>query len=733
MLPGDAITRPDDVGSDSVGVLLPLPIHALYDYLVPEDVDVVPGSYVMVPLGGRSVLGVVWGEPLGDVAPEKLKAILEVKPAPPLSPILRDFVEWVARYTVNSPGAVLRMVLRVSEALDPPRPRLAYRRAGDLPPRMTPARQRVVNLLRDAPPLEKADIVREAGVGSSVIKGLVETGTVEIVELPAAPRLPLPDPEAQGPVLSDDQAVAADELTMQVKRGGFATTLLEGVTGSGKTEVYFEAVAEALRHDKQVLVLLPEIALSAQFLRRFAERFGAEPVVWHSDVPRKKRRDAWRAVADGSARVIVGARSALFLPFAKLGLIVVDEEHDGSFKQEDGVCYNARDMAVVRGRLEDLPVVLCSATPSMETLVNVELGRYGGLMLAERHGGATLPDVTAVDMRSAGTERGHWLSPPLIDAIQTALDAGEQGLLFLNRRGYAPLTLCRTCGHRFACPNCSAWLVEHRHYGRLQCHHCGFSGPIPDSCPVCSSTDSLVACGPGVERLLEEVEHRFPDCRTEVMSSDTLVGPDATQEMIARFEAREIDLLIGTQVAAKGHHFPMLTVVGVVDADLGLEGGDLRAMERTWQLLHQVAGRAGRAEHPGRVLLQTYDPENPVLTALASDDREGFLGYLKEQRRAAGMPPFGRLAGIILSGTREADVRSLARELARHGPRGDGIQTLGPAPAPLALLRGRYRWRLLVHARRDVDLQGAIRAWLKPVKLRGTMRLQVDIDPYSFF
>ncbi len=729
---GDAITPQDEASSESVSVLLPLPIHALYDYLVPEDVDVVAGSYVMVPLGGRSVLGVVWGAPLGDVAPEKMKPILEAKAAPPLSPVMRDFVDWVARYTVNQPGAVLRMVLRVSEALDPPRPRLAYRRGGDLPPRMTPARQRVVGLLSDGPPLERADIVREAGVGASVVKGLVEAGTVEIVELPAAPRIPRPDPSAQGPVLSDDQSVAADALIGQVKAGGFATTLLEGVTGSGKTEVYFEAVAEALRHDRQVLVLLPEIALSAQFLRRFAERFGAEPVVWHSDVPRKKRRDAWRAVTDGTARVVVGARSALFLPFAKLGLIVVDEEHDGSFKQEDGVCYNARDMAVVRGRLEDLPVVLCSATPSMETLVNVEQGRYRGLALAERHGGAALPDVAAVDMRSAGTERGHWLSPPMVEAFQTALEAGEQGLLFLNRRGYAPLTLCRTCGHRFACPNCSAWLVEHRHFGRLQCHHCGFSGSVPESCPTCSNTDSLVACGPGVERLLEEVEQRFPDCRTEVMSSDTLAGPDAAQELIARFEAREIDLLIGTQVAAKGHHFPMLTVVGVVDADLGLEGGDLRAMERTWQLLHQVSGRAGRAEHPGRVLLQTYDPENPVLAALVSGDREGFLRYLKEQRRAAGMPPFGRLAGIILSGTREADVRHLARELARHGPRGDGIQTLGPAPAPLALLRGRYRWRLLVHARRDVDLQGAIRTWLKPVKLRGTMRLQVDIDPYSF-
>jgi primosomal protein N' (replication factor Y) (superfamily II helicase) len=728
----DAITPLESQDAGSVAVLLPLPIHALYDYLVPDDIEVAPGSYVVVPLGGRDVLGVVWGDALGDVAPEKMKPILAVKPAPPLSDTMRGFIDWVARYTVNTPGAVLRMVLRVTEALDPPRPRIAYRLAGEPPERMTFARHRVIELLREGPPREAGDIAREAGVGTSVVKGLVAAGTLQVVELPATSRVAAPDPDVAGPVLSPDQAAAARTLVAQVQAGGFVTTLLEGVTGSGKTEVYFEAIAEALRHDRQVLVLLPEIALSAQFLRRFAERFGAEPLVWHSDVPRKKRRDAWRAVADGTARVVVGARSALFLPFAKLGLIVVDEEHDGSFKQEDGVCYNARDMAVVRASLEDFPVVLCSATPSMETLVNVELGRYQRLALAQRHGGAELPEVQAVDLRIDAPERGRWLSPPLVAALDAAMAAGEQGLLFLNRRGYAPLTLCRTCGHRFACPNCSAWLVEHRHFGRLQCHHCGFAGPVPEACPSCAAADSLVACGPGVERLIEEVMLRFPDCRAEIMSSDTLTGPEAAQELIARFEAREVDLLIGTQVAAKGHHFPMLTVVGVVDADLGLEGGDLRAMERTWQLLHQVAGRAGRAEHPGRVLLQSYDPDNPVIAALVSGDRDRFLGYLKEQRRAAGMPPFGRLAGIVVSGTREADVRQLARDLARHAPRGDGLVTMGPAPAPLSLLRGRYRWRLLVHARRDVNIQGAIKAWLAPVKLRGSLRLQIDIDPYSF-
>ena len=588
----------------------------------------------------------VWSgaQHLAIVAPEKMKSILEVKLAPPLTDTMREFITWVARYTVNTPGAVLRMVLRVTEALDPPRPRIAYRLAGEPPERMTAARHRVIELLRDGPPRDAGDFAREAGVGISVVKGLVAAGTLQVVELPATARLAVPDPAVAGPTLSADQAVAAATLVAQVGAGGFSTTLLEGVTGSGKTEVYFEAVAAALRSNKQVLVLLPEIALSAQFLRRFAERFGAEPVVWHSDVPRKRRRDAWRAVTDGAAGSWSAPVRPLFLPFANLGLIVVDEEHDGSFKQEDGVCYNARDMAVVRGSLEGFPIVLCSATPSMETLVNVELGRYERLALVRRHAGAELPEVVAVDMRSTGIERGRWLSPPLVAALEEAMTAGEQGLLFLNRRGYAPLTLCRACGHRFACPNCSAWLVEHRHFGRLQCHHCGFAGSVPEACPACATADSLVACGPGVERLIEEVMLRFPDCRAEIMSSDTLVGPGAAQELIGRFEAREVDLLIGTQIVAKGHHFPMLTVVGVVDADLGLEGGDLRAMERTWQLLHQVAGRAGRAEHPGRVIsaeLRSGEPGDGRAGLRRSRPLFGLLEGAAPRRRHAALWPFG--------------------------------------------------------------------------------------------
>ena len=728
----DATTPGRYLAADTVSVLLPLPVPGPYDYRVPSGMDVEAGAIVRVPLGSREITGVVWGEPTGEVGHNRLKEILEVRDAPPLAEALRAFVSWVARYTVNPEGAVLRMVLRAPGALDPPRPRVAWRATGEEPERMTEARRRVLALLSDGMPRGQSEIANEAGVGTGVVKGLASAGALQEVLLPAHGRSRQPDPETPGPVLSGDQAAAAAELVGAVEKGGFEAFVLEGVTGSGKTEVYFDAIAATLRAGRQALVLLPEIALSAQVLDRFAERFGAPPAMWHSDVPARLRRATWRGVATGEVRVVVGARSALFLPYAELGLIVVDEEHDGSFKQDDGVCYHARDMAVVRASLEDIPIVLSSATPSLETLVNIDRGRYRALVLASRHGGASMPQVEAIDMTRAGTERGRWLSPTLVAALTETLQAGEQSLLFLNRRGYAPLTLCRKCGHRFACPNCTAWLVEHRHLGRLQCHHCGLSIAPPQSCPSCAAEESLVACGPGVERLAEEVAARFPEARCEIMASDTMLGPQAAADLIGRVEAHEIDILIGTQVAAKGHHFPMLTVVGVIDADLGLDGGDPRAMERTWQLLHQVSGRAGRADRPGKVYLQTYEPRHPVMEALVSGDRERFLEREKAERERAAMPPYGRLAGIVVSGADEGEVRRLANALARRAPRGDGIETFGPAPAPLSLLRGRFRWRLLVKARRDVNIQAVLRSWLDPVKITGSLRIQIDVDPLSF-
>jgi primosomal protein N' (replication factor Y) len=597
---------------------------------------------------------------------------------------------------------------------------------------MTSARRRVFDVLSHGPARGSTELAREAGVSAGVVTGLADAGALERVALPADTELAgEPDPDAEGPVLSDEQDRAARRLADAVI-GGFSVTLLDGVTGAGKTEVYFEAVAAALRAGRQVLVLVPEIALTGQWLERFARRFGADPEVWHSDLSRGRRRRCWRRIAEGKSKVVVGARSALFLPFPDLGLIVVDEEHDSSYKQEDGVIYNARDMAVVRAMIGDFAAVLVSATPSLETVANVESGRYGRLHLPARHGGAEMPSVELVDMRRDPPPRQRWLAPPLVLALKDTLEAGEQSLLFLNRRGYAPLTLCRACGHRLQCPNCTAWLVEHRLTGRLQCHHCGYSAVLPKECPECGAEDRMAACGPGVERLAEEIAALFPEARLALMTSDTVRGPEAAAAFIDAIDRHDVDIILGTQIVAKGHHFPMLTLVGVVDADLGLMGGDLRASERTFQLLHQVAGRAGRAERPGRVLLQTYYPDHPVMLALSEGARDRFLEEEGAMRREGGWPPFGRLAAIIVSGRDEADVDSAADALGRSAPAGPDVRVLGPAPAPLAMLRGRHRRRLLLKANRSTDVQDLIRRWLSRVRWPNGVKVQVDIDPYSF-
>ena len=691
-----------------------------------------PGDYVVVPFGSQELSGVVWGEGTGEVGHNRLKAIAGGFDAPPMPEVLRRFVDWVAGYTVSPPGSVLRLVIRAPGALEPLRMRAAYRLGAARPARMTPARLRVVESAGDGSARTVRELAQKAGVSDGVVRGLVDAGTLTPVDIPTERPFPDPDPGRTGVALSPDQAAAASVLRSHVEARKFAAVLLDGVTGSGKTEVYFEAVAQALRRKMQVLILVPEIALTNQFLDRFERRFGCRPAEWHSDLSTAERRRVWRGVAEGRATVVVGARSALFLPFPDLGLIIVDEEHDAAFKQEDGVAYHARDMAVVRASLGAFPIILSSATPSLETVVNVEQGRYTSVHLDARHGVAVLPDIATIDMRANPPERGRWLSPILITQVQRALAAGEQSMLFLNRRGYAPLTLCRTCGHRIECPQCSAWLVEHRFRHELVCHHCGYSAPVPKLCPACGMEDTLVACGPGVERIAEEVHGTFPDARIAVVSSDNLRGPAAHEEIFAAIEKREIDIVIGTQIVAKGHHFPWLTVVGVVDADLGLENGDLRAGERTFQLLQQVAGRAGRAERPGRVFLQSYMPEHGVMRALVSGRRDAFLALEAAARERVGLPPFGRLVGVVVSSADADLARKTARELSRRVPRSGEVSVLGPAPAPLALLRGRTRLRFLVKAARSVNVQAYMKAWLGEIKLPNAVRVSVDIDPYSF-
>lgn len=720
-----------------VKVLFPLPLFKAYDYLAPASAAI-PGTFVTAPFGPREVRGVVWPADTSQggeaaVAPDKLKPVSAVCDAPRLSADLIDFVAWSAQYTMFPVGSVLRMVMRSGDFIEKPSMQTGYVPTGASPKRLTPQRSAVLDAVGDIPQTAPA-LAAAANVSDGVVRGLADAGALSAVEIDPDPPFSPPDADKRGHVLSAEQLAAANVLVESVSKGAHSTTLIDGVTGSGKTEVYLEAVAAALRRspDAQIVILIPEIALTLPFLKRVEDRFGAAPAPWHSELTSAQRRRTWRRVAEGQARLVVGARSALFLPFQNLQLIIVDEEHDGAFKQEDGVIYHARDLAVARGARAGFPVILASATPSLETVVNVDEGKYAIAPLSSRVAGATMPDVSLVDMRQCPPEQGSWLSPKLIEAVDHNLSVNEQSLLFLNRRGYAPLTLCRRCGHKLTAPGSDTMLVEHRFENRLVCHHTGFSMSKPAACPACNAVDSLAPCGPGVERVAEEARARWPDANVCVLSSDTAPSPRAMREVLDAMRDGDIDILIATQVAAKGHHFPNLTLVGVVDADLGLAGGDLRAAERTFQLLSQVTGRAGREERPGRALLQTYQPQAPVLQALAGGDRNAFLAAEAEGRRAMGFPPYGRLAAILLRSRDETALAKTAEALRRSAPNGDGVEVLGPARAPIYRLRGEARIRFLVKARRDVSLQAYLGDWLPKVKMPSSVRRVVDINPYSF-
>ena len=724
-----------------IKVLPPLPLGGAYDYAVPENGGFPPfGAFVKVPFGTRVLSGVVWDGKTDEsgVGDAKVKNILSVAPLPPMSADNRRFIDWVAGYTLSAQGAVLKMAMSADDALDGVGEtsgvvRSSLQAAPNF--RLTPARIRVLSEASGTEPRSRADLARAAGVSAAVVKGLESAGF--LTERPLSPVVfPAPDPDAGGVVLSPEQKKAAETLSGAVGKG-FSVTVLNGVTGSGKTEVYFDAVAEALRQGRQALVLLPEIGLTGQWLDRFEKRFGVRPAEWHSDVSKRVRRETWKGVLSGSVKVVAGARSALFLPYADLGLIVVDEEHDSSYKQEDGVIYQARDMAVVRGKIGGFPVILSSATPSLETRINVRRGKYREVVLENRFGSAVLPRISVVDMRRSPPENAgnmkSFLSPVLVEKTKETLARGEQALFFLNRRGYAPLVLCRKCGYRFQCPHCSAWLVEHRFGDRLLCHHCGHTVAKPEACPVCGAEDELVSCGPGVERIAEEAALRFPDARQAVLSGDLNATASEMAELTAKIRDGGVDLIIGTQILTKGHHFPNLTLVGIIDADLGLEGGDLRAGERTYQMLEQVAGRAGREAKKGEVFLQTYDPDNRVIRALTNGERDAFLDAETESRELLNMPPFGRLAALIVSAPKEDAARSAAAALGRAAPTGEGIRVLGPAPAPIAMLRGKFRFRLLLQTARSVPIQDVLRAWTSRVALSSAVRLRIDVDPYSFF
>jgi len=721
---------------DLVAVLTTQPLDRTLDYRAPEG-GCFRGAFVEVPLGPRKVPGVIWGPGRGDFDLAKVRSVIRVLDTAPMRDEMREFLSRAAEYTLTPMPAMLRLATRAPGLGDPPSMRKVYRLGQDLPDRMTDARRRVLAVLGEYGGLAFTlkELAEMAGVTSSVVKGLVTHGAVREEDSPRDLPFPGLDAERSGKELTEEQAVAVEGLRAAQRSGKYGTTLLKGVTGSGKTEVYLEAVAEAVRMGRQALVLLPEIALTGEFLTRVQERFGARPAEWHSGVTMTERRRVWRMLGQGEAQLVVGARSALFLPFRDLGLIVVDEEHDTSYKQEDGVLYNARDMAVLRAAICGARVVLASATPSLESWANAEAGKYDRVELTARFGAAVLPEMRAIDMRAEAMQAGTWVSPTLREAVEDRLGKGEQSLLFINRRGYAPVTLCRACGQQIGCDHCDARMVEHRFLKRLMCHQCGETKPMPDICPSCEAEGRLAPVGPGIERLAEEAIGLFPEARIATLSSDLFGSARALKAGIEEIAAGGADIIIGTQLVAKGHNFPQLTLVGVIDADLGLQGSDLRAAERTFQLMRQVAGRAGRAEKPGEALLQTFQPEHAVIRAILSGDEEGFWRAEAEGRRTAGVPPYGRMAGIILSGSNVAAVFDLGNTLARNDMalRQIGAQVYGPAPAPIARIRGRHRVRLLVRAEKGAALQEALARWIAPLRLKGDLRLSVDIDPQSFY
>ncbi len=719
-----------------VGVLTTQPLGRVLDYRAPEG-GCALGAFVEVPLGPRKVMGVVWSDGQGGYDESKVRSVIRVLDAPPMRDEMREFLIRAGDYTLTPMTAMLRLATRAPGLSDPPSMRKVYRLGEAEPDRMTDARRRVIAVLEEFGGLSFTlkELAEQAGVTSSVIKGLVKQHVVMEVDTPRDVPFQRLDPDKGGVDLTDDQAEAATELRAKAQAGAYSTTLLRGVTGSGKTEVYLEAVAETLRQGRQALVLLPEIALTAEFITRVEARFGARPAEWHSGATMTERRRIWKMAGQGGCQVVVGARSALFLPFQDLGLIVVDEEHDSSYKQEEGVLYNARDMAVLRASLCGAQVVLASATPSLESWTNAEAGKYTRLDLTARFGEALMPDMAAIDMRLENLPSNRWISPTLERAVNARVSQGEQALLFLNRRGYAPVTICRACGHQIGCDHCDARMVEHRFLKRLMCHQCGETMPIPEVCPACGVEGKLAAVGPGVERLTEEAQALFPNARIATLSSDLFGSARALKDQIAQIAAGEADIIIGTQLVAKGHNFPLLTLVGVIDADLGLQGSDLRAAERTFQLMRQVAGRAGRADKPGRALLQTFQPEHPVIRAILSGDEVGFWTAEAREREQAGVPPYGRMAGIVLSSTDMQEAFDIGTQLARNDAplRAAGAQVFGPAPAPIARVRGRHRVRLLVKAPKGVALQPALARWIAPVRGSSQFRLSVDIDPQSFF
>lgn len=724
---------------DVVKVLIPNVVNAGYDYRLTGPATL--GQFVACRVMNRPYIGVVWGFGDSGLPAEKIKDVSAVYDAR----LAITDLQWIAKmsgWTLMTPGAVLRLIVNVPDAFSPPKMEQLYGLNITDAVRMTASRQAVADAFasNDNEPMSATDVQNIARVSPSVVRTMISGGILVPKEQRARPtEYNSPEYHDCGNiVLNPEQQSAADVIGAAIDRGGFSVHLLDGITGSGKTQVYFDAAWRAYSRGGSVLLMMPEIALTAQFMHRFAARFGAAPVVWHSNLTAARRREIWRGVLRGEIRMVVGTRSALFLPWQNLGLIVVDEEHDTSYKQEDMGNYHARDMAVLRGKIAGFPVVLASATPSAETLQNVASGKYQVLRLTSRVGGAQLPKIETIDLRENRPEpyqvsdvlNNGFLSMPLCNAISDTIAAHRQVMLFINRRGFAPIVQCKKCGWVAGCPDCSVGMTYHRAVGKLLCHMCGRTAPMPTKCPDCGGDVSMR--GAGLEKIAEEVSVRFPSARVALVSSDTISTRQSLERIVAKMESGEIDIVIGTQILAKGHHFPNLTLVGVVDADMGLFGTDFRAAEHTFQQLFQVAGRAGRGEFPGRVLLQTYQPQHPVLCAICAGDRDAFMAADMASRQSAKMPPFGQLIAVIVECQREDTLKKYCAGLAAAAPRAPGVKIMGPIAAGVYQIRNWYRMRFLVMGGPTTLLQPVVAHWLRAIKQPANMRVKVDVNPQNF-
>ena len=727
---------------DIVKVLIPNVINTGYDYRLTAPADV--GDFVRCTVMNRQYIGVIVGAGDSNLEPSKIKPIIEICKLGHLSGADIDWIYKMSNWTLMAPGAVLRLVLNVPDAFLPPKVEQLYSFNFDTDAKMTEARQSVADAFQsnDNEAMSVNDIINITHVGNSVIKTMIKNGILIPVQWreKTVEDFVYKYRDMGNVVLNDEQQAAADAIAKAIDKNEFSVYLLDGITGSGKTQVYFDAALKAYEKGKSVLLMMPEIALTAQFMDRFKQRFGESPVVWHSNLTAARRREIWRGVARGRIKIVVGTRSALFLPWQNLGLIVVDEEHDTSYKQEDMGNYHARDMAVLRGKIAGFPVVLASATPSIETLHNVATGKYNRLRLNSRFGGAQLPTIETIDMRVSrpepyklqedAEEKSGCLSPQLCEEIKKTLTDKKQVMLFINRRGFAPIVQCKKCGWVSECEDCSVALNYHKHLNKLVCHMCGKTSPLPKTCPKCGMEVSMR--GAGVERIQEEISARFPDAQTAIVSSDTIMSRESLERLVHKMETGEIDIVIGTQILAKGHHFPNLTLVGVVDADMGLFGTDFRAAEHTFQQLFQVAGRAGRGAFPGRVLLQTYQSEHPVIRAICAGNRDDFIAGDMESRRAAKMPPFGQLTAVIVEGSNEKTLKKYCEELAKAAPQLNGGKIMGPIPAQIYQIRNWYRMRFLVSGDARANLQPIVRAWLDKIKQPANIRVKIDVNPQNF-